>query len=131
MNIIQDRDVEKRQIESRKLQWLISDDGAIQSELCACCIVEMQPGSTAKPPHSHADEEEVIYVLEGRGEMITGGGERNPVEKGSLIMMRRNEIHMLCNNSDAPMRAICFYSGNTDVSKYTFYPMEAVGMKTE
>lgn len=131
MEIIMEQNVEKKQVESRCLQWIISDHGAIQSDLCACCIVEMQPGSTARPPHSHADEEEAIFVLEGCGAMITEGGQRYPVSKGSFILMRRNEIHMLCNDSDDTMRAICFYSGNTDVSKYTLYPMEAVGIKEE
>lgn len=131
MDIIQDRDVEKKQVESRYLQWIIADNGAIQSDLCSCCIVEMQPGSSARPPHSHTSEEEAIYVLEGRGAMLTEGGERHPVEKGSLILMRRNEIHMLCNDSEETMRAICFYSDKTDVSKYTLYPMEAVGMKED
>ena len=131
MDIIREQDVEKKQIESRYLQWLIADDGAVQSELCSCCIVEMNPGSTAKPPHSHANEEEVIFILEGRGAMITEGGKSNTVEKGSLIVMRRNEIHMLCNDSDEVMRAICFYSDKTDVSKYTFHPLESVGITEE
>ena len=129
MDIISDKEVEKRPVESRTLQWMIADDGAIQSELCSCCIVEMQPGCTAKPPHSHATEEEAIYVLEGQGVMITEGGERHTVEKGSMILMRRGEVHMLCNESEKPMRAICFYSDRTDVSKYTLYPMSAVGME--
>lgn len=129
MDIIRDRDVEKKQIESRTLQWLIADNGAIQSELCSCCIVEMQPGSTAKPPHSHGTEEEAIYVLEGRGVIMTEGGASHPVEKGSLVLMRLNEIHMLCNNGDENLRAICFYSDKTDVSKYTMHPLSAVGME--
>lgn len=131
MEILKEQDVEKQQIESRLLQWLISGNGAIRSDLCSCCIVEMQPGSTARPPHSHGDVEEAIFVLEGRGAMLTGGGRRHPVAKGSFILMRRNEIHMLCNDSDVTMRAICFYSGKTDVSKYTFHPMEAVSIKDE
>jgi len=126
MDIILDKEVEKRAVETRFLQWIVSDDGAIQSDKCACCIVEMMPGSTAKPPHSHAKEEEAIYVLEGNGEIITEGGVSHPVEKGSFILMRCNEIHMLCNNGNVALKAICFYSDNTDVSKYTFYPMEVV-----
>ncbi len=131
MDIIQERNVEKRPIESRYLQWIIADDGAIRSDLCACCIVEMKPGSSAKPPHSHSDVEEGIFVLEGKGSMITEGGERHPVEKGSFILMRRNEVHMLCNDGNENLRAICFYSNKTDVSHYTFYPMETVGMKDD
>lgn len=129
MDIVNEKDVEKRPIGIRTLQWMISDDGAIQSDLCSCCIVEMQPGCTAKPPHSHTNEEEAIYIIEGCGVMMAAGGVKHVVEQGSFILARRNEIHMLCNESDRPMKAICFYSDKTDVSKYTLYPMSAVGME--
>lgn len=129
MNIVHERDVEKKQINSRYLQWLIADSGAIQSELCSCCIVEIQPRGSAKPPHAHTYEEEAIYILEGHGLMMTEGGKSDSLEPGSFLLMRLNEIHMLYNNSDESMKAICFYSSKTDVSKYQIYPMESVGME--
>lgn len=127
MDVIHERNVEAKRVNSRKLQWLVADNGTLQSEHCSCCIVEIPPGESARPPHSHMQEEEAIYVLEGRGQMLGADGEAHPVEPGSFMLMRLNQIHMLDNNGTEPLRAICFYSANTDVSKYTIYPIEAVG----
>lgn len=129
MDIIHLKDVDKKQVNSRTLQWLVADHGAFQSDLCSCCVVEMLPGTSAKPPHSHTDEEEAIFILEGRGEMRATDGECFPVEAGTFLLMRRHEVHMLNNTGTANLKAICFYSSNTDVSKYTLYPMQEVGLE--
>ena len=129
MDVVHRRDIKKNQVNERYLQWMVADGGALQSKLCACCIVEILPGGSAKPPHSHTDEEEAIYVLAGRGEMLAAGGERHPVEAGTFLLVRQNEVHMLHNNGEEGLTAICFYSSNTDVGKYTLYPMQAVGME--
>lgn len=129
MDVIHLRDVAKTQINSRCLQWLVADNGPLQSDLCSCCIVEILPGASAKPPHSHTDVEEAIYVLDGRGEMCSAEGRSYPVEAGTFLLMRRHEIHMLNNNGDVNLKAICFYSSNTNVEKYTLHPMRAVGVE--
>jgi mannose-6-phosphate isomerase-like protein (cupin superfamily) len=113
-------------IEDRVLQWIVAGNGQVSSELCSCCIALFQPGASAKPPHAHSDCEEAIYILYGSGEMVLSGGEVKPVEAGSFLLMRKNEVHLLKNTGTVPMKAICFYSSPTDTRKYTLYPMEAV-----
>ena len=128
MDIVHLRDVKKKLVETRTIQWLIADEGAFQSDLCTCNVVELAPGSCAKPPHSHSEEEEAVYVLEGKGEMCSAEGKSYPVEAGTFLLLRKNEIHMLSNNSDAPLKVICFFPSKTHVSKYTFHPMQSVGL---
>jgi mannose-6-phosphate isomerase-like protein (cupin superfamily) len=113
-------------VEDRILQWVVAEKGYIPSDLCSCCIVQFQPGASAKPPHSHPDCEEVIYILSGSGEMVLEGGKSRAVSEGTFLLMRKNEIHLLKNTGPGMLKAICFYSASTDNSKYNFYPMEKV-----
>ena len=128
MDIIHESEVPAVQVETRTLKWLVGKGGRLTSEDCACCIVCLQPGCEAKPPHSHPDCEEAIYVLEGEGIMLTVDGVSTPVRQGSFLLMRKNQVHMLCNKNNAPFRAICFYSAPTDVSHYIMHPIELLGI---
>jgi mannose-6-phosphate isomerase-like protein (cupin superfamily) len=118
--------VPEQKVQDRTLQWIVAEKGAAVSDCCACCIVQFQPGSSAKPPHSHPDCEEAIYILSGSGEMVLKGGESKAVETGSFLLMRKNEIHLLKNTGAVPMKALCFYSSPTDTGKYDFYDMGIV-----
>ncbi|MDR1972594.1 MAG: cupin domain-containing protein [Treponema sp.] len=113
-------------VNDRILQWIVAENGPISSNHCSCCIVQFEPGASAKPPHSHPDCEESIYILSGSGEMVLKGGESKAVKAGSFLLMRINEVHLLRNTGDTKMKALCFYSSPTDNSKYDFYPMEIV-----
>jgi quercetin dioxygenase-like cupin family protein len=92
-------------------------------------MVQFQAGASAKPPHSHADCEEAIYILSGSGEMLLQGGEVKSIAAGMFLLLRKNEIHLLRNTGQDMMKAICFYSSPTDNSKYDFHSMETVEKK--
>ncbi len=56
--------------------------------------MEFTPGGT-NHPHHHAKEEEIYLVLEGRGEMVAGGGidgveGRHPAKPGDAYFLRLN-----------------------------------------
>ena len=128
MDIIHESEVAGSRVNARTLQWLVHDDGPLVSEECTCCLLYMEPGSTAKPPHSHYDCEEAIFVLEGEGEMLLEGNDSEEVRQGSFLLMRKGQIHMLSNSGDKPLRAICFYTAPTDISRYLMHPIEKVGI---
>lgn len=46
--------------------------------------VTLQPGHTGAPPHCHALEEELFYVLEGSG-TLTLGGDEHPLRSGDVV----------------------------------------------
>lgn len=46
--------------------------------------VTLQPGQTGAPPHCHALEEELFYVLEGSG-TLTLGGDEHPLRSGDVV----------------------------------------------
>ena len=135
MDIVHTEEVPPKRIEDRLLSWLITGSdaeaaaGAARSECCVSCLVTFEPGASAKPPHSHAGCEEIIYILEGRGEIRLAGGEAKPVNRGDLLVMRRKEIHLLANTGQTVLKALCFYSSVTDTKKYDYYEMDAIAAR--
>ena len=61
------------------------------------------------PPHSHAVEE-VIVVLEGRGECHTSAG-IEAYRAGDVIIVPAQEQHALHNTGDMPLRQLCIFGG--------------------
>jgi quercetin dioxygenase-like cupin family protein len=52
--------------------------------------------------HTHADNEEVIFVIEGRGTARLDGVD-HPIEIGSAVYIGRNRRHHFLNPHDTPM----------------------------
>jgi quercetin dioxygenase-like cupin family protein len=52
--------------------------------------------------HTHADNEEVIFVIEGRGTARLDGVD-HPIEIGSAVYIGRNRRHHFLNPNDTPM----------------------------
>ncbi|MCL2865567.1 MAG: cupin domain-containing protein [Lachnospiraceae bacterium] len=128
MDIIYENTVEEVVVNDRKMRWLVSKNSKVSSDFFTSCVVEFQPGATAKPPHSHPDCEEAIYVMSGAGELLVEGGLRYPLQVGSLIVARKDEVHMIQNSGTEVMRVFCFFTTQTDISKYQMYPLEVVGL---
>ncbi len=64
------------------------------------------PPGTFVPPHIHPDQDEFIYMLDGRFDLFLDGKE-TAAETGDLIVMPRAIPHGIFNKSDAPVR--CFF----------------------
>lgn len=64
----------------------------------AYSVVEhpMEPGALAAPPHAHANEDEVSYVVEGRVG-VWMDGEESVAEAGSYIVKPRGVPHTFWN----------------------------------
>lgn len=63
------------------------------------------PEETFVPPHTHADQDEYIYVLEGRIDLILDGQARS-AHVGDLVRMPRGIPHAFFNNSGKPAKAL-------------------------
>lgn len=67
---------------------------AAASQMASLFIMDFAPGGT-NIPHHHEMEEEIYYVLRGRGEMVAGGGPdgnegRYPAKAGDAYFIRLN-----------------------------------------
>ena len=64
------------------------------NQMASLFIMEFAPGGT-NIPHHHESEEEIYYVLQGRGDMVAGGGVdgnegRYPAKEGDAYFIRLN-----------------------------------------
>jgi quercetin dioxygenase-like cupin family protein len=74
---------------------------------CGCASVTqfvglIPPGRA--PEHFHKYDE-VIYILEGHGELVIGD-ETAPLEPGSCVHLPRTLVHCLANTGDGEMRVL-------------------------
>ena len=53
--------------------------------------------------HLHPDNEEVIFVLEGRGEALLDGARREPMERGTCLFLGRGRLHRFQASEDAAL----------------------------
>jgi len=53
--------------------------------------------------HMHPNNEEVIFVLEGRGEALLDGETKHPMAKGTCLFLGRGRLHRFEASADAPM----------------------------
>lgn len=68
-----------------------------------CYLVTLAPGRDSTEPHSHSDEDEAAYVLEGSGELRLGE-ERVPIAAGDFIgYPKGGPAHVVTNTGDRPL----------------------------
>ena len=63
------------------------------------------PEETFVPPHTHPDQDEYIYILEGRID-LTLDGLTNSANSGDLVRLPRGIPHGFFNNSGKPVKAL-------------------------
>jgi oxalate decarboxylase/phosphoglucose isomerase-like protein (cupin superfamily) len=76
-----------------------------------------KPGDAPRGRHEHADFEECIYVLKGRGTTFAGDAEL-AVQAGDTIHIPPREAHVTHNTGDEPLVLLCFFP-TADVSAGT------------
>jgi len=64
------------------------------------------PPGTFVPPHIHPDQDEFIFMLDGKFDLFLGG-EETTATNGDLIVMPRGIPHGIFNKSEGPVS--CFF----------------------
>ncbi len=67
-------------------------------------VTEYAPG-VAHELHSHPNQEEIIFVLEGEG-YSKFDGKRHPLGPGSVVFIPAGLEHATANTSNRPLRAL-------------------------
>lgn len=70
-----------------------------------CFEMRVPPGSNVPPPHSHANNEELVYVLEGILR-YTVGGETRDLRPGDTMATPRGVVHGFSNPHSVTVRAL-------------------------
>lgn len=63
------------------------------------------PEETFVPPHTHPEQDEYIFVIDGRIDLLLGG-ERRSAGPGDLVRMPRGIEHAFFNNGGKPATAL-------------------------
>lgn len=84
----------------------------------SCCPVKsdhITMGLTSVParsnmtPHVHDDAEELIFVIEGEGEVVIGGV-REPLKPFTAAKFPVGVEHQVCNTGDCEMRFVFMFN---------------------
>ena len=81
------------------------------------------PASNVPPPHSHSNNEEIVYVLEGTLR-YTVGSETRDLTPGQSMHTPRGTVHGFSNAFDTPARALIILS--PDIGAQYFQDVAAV-----
>lgn len=75
------------------------------------------PGSLVPPPHAHRDNEELVYVLEGRLRYVVGDETRD-LMPGDHMYTPRGAVHAFSNPHDRTARALITLSPDIGVQYF-------------
>jgi quercetin dioxygenase-like cupin family protein len=117
--IVDEQSIPALDLPGRMLRWVVTGENT-DAKCCSMCVIEVQPGQTVKPAHSHPNGEEVIYLLSGSGRVWIED-EIGDVKQGCAILFRQGKIHMLQNTSAEVMKVACFFAPATSLDNYKFF----------
>ena len=117
--IVDENSIPALDLPGRHLRWVVNKE-TTGANHCSMCVIEVQPGQTVKPAHSHPNGEEVIYLLSGSGRVCIEGTVE-PVQAGCAVLFPQGKIHMLQNSGNVPMKVACFFAPATDLNNYKFF----------
>lgn len=82
-----------------------------------CFELRVPPGSNVPPPHSHSENEELLYVLEGTLRTIVGG-EIKDLQPGESRATPRGVVHGFSNPHSVTARALVILTPDTIGPQY-------------
>jgi quercetin dioxygenase-like cupin family protein len=83
----------------------------------------VQPGSNVPPPHSHSNNEEIVYVLQGKLRYTVGSDTRD-LAPGESMHTPKGTTHAFSNPFDSVARALIILS--PDIGAQYFKDVAAV-----
>jgi mannose-6-phosphate isomerase-like protein (cupin superfamily) len=109
--------IEGRRYPARRLtQNLAGGSSLIQPEHFAIGYVTLEPEGGQVPWHNH-EQEEVYFVLEGRGEVCLGD-ERGVITTGQAVYIPPTVFHQLTNVGTEPLRMLYCYGPSGEVAHW-------------
>lgn len=117
--IVDEKDVEVLDLPGRMLRWVVTRQNT-SARHCTMCVIQVQPGQTVRPAHSHPNGEEVIYIVHGSGRVMIDGVVE-PVKEGCAVLFPQGSVHMLQNTGEREMKVACFFAPPTDLTTYRFF----------
>lgn len=109
VRVIQAGDAKDLELPGRKsLEIVSANTGSSSMTLRLVEIPVLGPGEPPRDMHRHAEFEECMYVLSGRGSAESESGKID-VKAGDTILVPAGELHVTRNTGDEPLRMLCFF----------------------
>ena len=100
------KDCKKLKLPGRDVTVLVGAE-KMQSDRMTFGVAEV-PAKGAMSPHTHAKEEEIMFILEGCGAIYIDGKEE-AISPGTVIKCNSGEEHYIVNESEEVMKfTFCF-----------------------
>jgi quercetin dioxygenase-like cupin family protein len=119
LSIVDEKTIPGLDLPGRHLRWVVTEE-TTNAQHCTMCVIQVQPGQTVRPAHSHPNGEEVIYIVQGSGRVMIDGVVE-PVHQGCAVLFPQGSIHMLQNSGSEEMKVACFFAPPSDLSTYRFF----------
>ena len=100
----------------RRTQNLVGGMSPIQAKSFSMGYVTLEPNGGQVPWHNQ-EQEEVYFILEGKGEMCLGE-ERMEMTGGQAVFIPPGVFHQLTNIGDEPLKMIYVYGPAGDVAHW-------------
>lgn len=107
-HVVHENEVEYVALPGRDHKMIVGPGKAMQADNMAFGVADF-PANAHAPAHCHPREEEIIYILAGRGEVYFDGIPE-PVEPGSVVYIPTGVEHSINNQSDEVMRLAYVFS---------------------
>ena len=117
--IVDENSIEALDLPGRHLRWLMTHDN-VGAQHCSMCMIQVAPGETVRPAHSHPNGEEIIYIVQGSGRVMIEGVVES-VKQGSAVLFPQGKVHMLRNTGKEEMKVVCFFAPATNLDNYKFF----------
>jgi quercetin dioxygenase-like cupin family protein len=117
--IVYEDKIEARELPGRSLKWLFTPELGLSNNF-SMNVVNIKPGNTVKPAHSHPSHEELIYIVSGTGKVLIDG-KVSDVYEGAAVLFSPGSIHMLRNTGSSDMKVACFFTPAATLENYEFH----------
>ena len=118
-NIVYENQIETQHLPGRELKWLFTPDMKV-TEAFSMNVVNIKPGYTVKPAHSHPEKEEVVYITSGKGKAYIDGTVYD-IHEGTAVLFPKKSIHMLRNTGDVDMKVVCIFVPQATLADYEYH----------
>lgn len=100
----------------RRTQNLVGGASPLQARNFSIGYVTLAPGGGQVPWHNQ-EQEEVYFIIEGRGEICLGS-ERRVMASGQAVYITPGLFHQMTNLGDTPLKMIYCYGPAGDVAHW-------------
>ena len=119
MPVVHESDIEELDLPGQRLRWMVTQDN-VDAQHTSTCVIRVALGQKVRSAHSHANSEEIIYIIRGTGRALVDG-EMDEVRECSAVLFPQGNVHMLQNTGDVEMKVARFFSTPTELDNYKFF----------